>query len=226
MMPLAYVQQPADKTPSDCVEKHKASKSATPWKVFQQSKCGPHAIKKLQEACGTRCVYCDYAHGRTVDHVVGKTEDAATCFTWENWRACCGDCNNLEGKKRVVDPVKVDPRRHVCFDLTTGAPIAVDTSRTTSVVETTLALLDNQTLNEARRKARVDMVDALHQLTSVGGTRALRKMKALLDRITPHRAMLRELVLEQDPTLNPHRPVVDAALKKMPELATWAADPR
>jgi 5-methylcytosine-specific restriction endonuclease McrA len=226
MMPLAYVQQPADKTLSDCIEKHKASKSATPWKVFRDSACGPHAVKKLQEAYGTRCVYCDHADGRTVDHVVGKKEDAATCFAWENWRACCGDCNNLKGKKRAVDPVKVDPRGYVCFDLTTGAPIAVDASATTTLVVTTLTLLDNQTLNEARRKVTAEMVDALNQFIAVGGAPSVRKVRALLDRITPHRAMLRELVLEQDPTLNPHRPVVDAALKKMPDLATWAADPR
>lgn len=226
MMPLAKVRQPADKVLSACIKKHKASNSATPWKVFRDSACGPHAVQKLQEAYGTRCVYCDHADGRTVDHVVGKKEDPATCFAWANWRASCGDCNNLKGTKRAIDPVRVDPRGHVCFDLTTGAPSAVDVSRTTSLVATTLLLLDNQTLNEARRAASVQMVDALEQLTTVGDARVRRKMRALLDRITPHRAILRELVLEQDPTLNPHRALVDAALKKMPDLATWAADPR
>jgi len=144
---------------------------------------------------------------------------------WANWRPSCGDCNNLKGTRRIVDPVRADPRHYVVFDLTTGAPVAVGKRRAKTIAEATRVLLDNQTLNEARRAARVRMVEALERL-GAGGSGARDRVKVLLRPETPHRAVLRELLLEQDPTLNPYRSAVDAALNKAPELEDWAVDPR
>ena len=51
-------------------------------------------------------------------------------------------------------------------------------------------------------------------------------VKALLKRNEPHRAILRELILEDDPDLNPYGAIVKQAVKVVPELKRWAATPR
>jgi hypothetical protein len=50
-------------------------------------------------------------------------------------------------------------------------------------------------------------------------------IEAMLDAETPHRAILRELILEEDDALNPHRACVTRAIGLMPRLFEWAADP-
>ena len=54
---------------------------------------------------------------------------------------------------------------------------------------------------------------------------ARRKIYEELQPRMPHRAIVRELILEQDDILNPFVRTVRAILSIDPNLASWAADP-
>jgi 5-methylcytosine-specific restriction endonuclease McrA len=225
MMPATPAPQPADSKLRDCLRRYRKKTSKTAWKQFRaDGTCGATALGHLHAAYGTRCIYCDHAHGRSIDHVTPKGSKAAKQLTWSNWRAACMDCNNQKGTKRIVDPVKTDPRTYVVFDIVTGEPVVVATGKAKPVADATVVVLDNHTLNEARRAACVAIVAALKRVVD-GEPGAIVSFMELLERTTPHRAVLRELVLEEDRALNPYRDVVEAALVRMPTLAGWAAQP-
>lgn len=123
----------------------------------------------------------------------------------------------------MVDPVRDDPRKYILFDLTTGAPIAVGVLRKKNIAEVTARLINNQTLNDARRATR-DLIVAILKRFAKGGD--AREVAGITRAATPHRAILRELVLEEDQTLNPYRTIVEEALERMPALKRWALNPR
>jgi 5-methylcytosine-specific restriction endonuclease McrA len=225
MMPHAFIPRPIDLRLKRCQSKYRKRKSKSAWKAFRaDSDCAPCALGHLQQSYGARCVYCDHAHGRTIDHVVSKSAKPRARFDWANWRLSCGDCNNLKGTKTVVDPVRKDPRSYIVFNIATGRPEVIAVKRAKPLAEATRGMLNNQTLNEARRTARVKMVEILTRV-STGDVAARTELDGLLDRATPHRAMLRELVLETDDTLNPYRKIVDAATALVPRLQSWAVAP-
>lgn len=213
-----------------CLESYRTSKATDPWKGFRQSDCGALALRRLHEKYGTRCIYCDHGHGRTIDHAVAKSEKRDGTFEWSNWRPACGDCNNLKAKKTIVDPMNEEPRRFLEFDLTTGEPLSVSTKRDKAKGEATRKLIDNQTFNEARRAALGRLVEALEswlapKQTKAERARLERKLRKLFDLSTPHRAIYRDLLLQKDDALNPHRALALRALKLAPDLATWARNP-
>ena len=224
-MPVAFVARPHDAELKDCLTKYRNSKRKNVWKAFRADPdCGPCALHRLEHAYGARCAYCDHAHGRTIDHVAPKSAKPKARFDWANWRLSCMDCNNIKGVHTAVDPVRKDPRSYIVFNITTGRPEIIAVKRARPVAKVTSAMLENQTLNEARRTARVKMVDVLTRISD-GEIGARRELAKLVERATPHRAMLRELVLETDGTLNPHRDVVDAVIAIVPGLQAWASAP-
>lgn len=235
MMPTKFVPQPGDSILRGCQKKYRARPTQNNWKAFRNDKgCGERAVNALRVAYGSRCLYCDHAHGWTIDHAKPKAARPSMRFSWANWRLSCMDCNNKKGTKCFVDPVRHDPHDYLEFDLVTGAPIAVGSGRRKAAANNAKDVLDNQTLNEARRAARMRMVELLGALSAdariradgkrMGTTRA-RDVAAMLDPATPHRAILRDLILEEDPVLNPHRALVDEALKQLPMLEAWARKP-
>src|SRR5262249_34990223 len=113
MMPADFVAQPDDAKLRSCAKTYRNSTAQDPWKMFQKDpECGSRALKHLHDAYGPRCIYCDHAHGRTIDHVASKVSTPSKRFDWANWRPACMDCNNLKGRKRVIDPVRTDPRNY------------------------------------------------------------------------------------------------------------------
>jgi uncharacterized protein (TIGR02646 family) len=169
MMPTRVARQPTDSTLAGCLRRYRRKTTTDSWKAFRSDPhCGARAVELLQRAYGPRCAYCDHAHGRTIDHVLPKSRVAARKFAWANWRPCCGDCNNLKNVRRVVDPMREDPRRFFVFNIVTGEPeiVAVSKARQRRA-EATARLLNNQTLNDARRRICSEMLDALRRL--VGG---------------------------------------------------------
>jgi 5-methylcytosine-specific restriction endonuclease McrA len=225
MMPAAFAPQPADRKLRACLARYRKSKRADVWKAFRaDSNCGPRAVDHLRAAYGGRCLYCDNAYGWTIDHVASKAAKPKARFQWANWRPSCMDCNNRKSSRRIVDPVRQDPRRYIVFDLTTGEPIVIAKKSAKPIAEATRNVIGNQTLNEARRVVRSQMVGILKDVIA-RKTGAKARALAMLDRAIPHRAILRDLILEPDPVLNPYRVSVDAALLIMPELEAWARTP-
>src|SRR5688572_10936817 len=126
MMPLQRRDPPDDpeltKGLADVRRRAKGEDFAALWKSFRSSACGLGWVNALEAAYGKRCMYCDHAPGRTIDHSTAKAKSASQMFAWENWRLSCGDCNRLKGSSTVVDPLTEDPRDAIVFDTATGAP--------------------------------------------------------------------------------------------------------
>jgi hypothetical protein len=202
---------------------------AAAWKAFRESACGRRWFHALLEAYGDRCLYCDHAPGRTIDHVRAKSVSATATFAWDNHRPCCGDCNHLKGIAPVVDPVTEDPRAIVVFDVTTGrpGPSPALKPRQRRKGESTRKLLDHQTLNDARRAKLHRVLDLLVRFLDGERGYGAARVRAELAEVEPHRAIVRDLVLGARRGADEHQwaPVVRKALRRMPELETWAVAP-
>jgi uncharacterized protein (TIGR02646 family) len=198
----------------------------TVWKEFRSSADGKSAIKDLSAVYGPRCVYCDHAPGLTIDHVRAKAKQAAVAFSWSNWLPSCGDCNRNKGTKSTVQPLRDDPRRFFRFDVASGEPDVVALGKRAAEkarVSVIAFHLDNQTFNDARRAALlVFLEDAGKYLC--GGSADLVTRHLL--RSTPHRAVVREMLLEENEALNPYRPMAKALILRLPRLSDWARDPK
>lgn len=226
MMPTTLAPRPNDRRLRRCLLAYRQRPLEDPWKAFRDDgRCGPCALGLLHVAYGKRCLYCDHAHGRTIDHASPKSKTPRDRFAWSNWRPACGDCNNLKGTRRIVDPAREDPRASLVFDLTTGEPIVVALKPRRPRAEATARMIDNQTHNEARRALLLLALDVFDDVAQ-GRPDAEARLAKLLDRTTPHRAMVRELILEQDDALNPHRALVDRVVALMPQIECWAKNPR
>jgi hypothetical protein len=167
MMPVAPQPAPTGKTLKTCIGKYRKQATtlpvATVWKNFRGSKCGKQWLDELHKAYGHRCLCCDHAEGRTIDHRDAKSLTVSGAFAWRNLRPWCGDCNNLKGTKTLVDPVSEDPRTFLVFDVTTGRPMVSPEAkpRQRKKAEDTRPVLDNQTLNEARRAKLHKVLDVM-----------------------------------------------------------------
>jgi len=186
-------------------------------------------LDALHEAYGHRCVYCDHNPGRTIDHASPKRGDPSLTYVWANWRVSCGDCNNRKGTASVVDPHRADPSDFFLMDVLTGKPLPRPNARPRTRDRATITIdklgLDNQIYNDARRRIRQQFLKALRDYVDTGEDGARETVLTMLSHSTPHRAVLRELMLERDRSLNPWRPLIDACLARLPQLEAWARAP-
>lgn len=153
-------------------------------------------------AYGHRCLYCDHAPVRSVDHQQAKSASADGALAWDNFRPSCGDCNLWKGTMVVVDPLSEDPRVFLQYDVTTGkpAPNPATTRARRKKAENTLRLLDLQTLNDARRAKRHKVVRALAGFVLGEKGYDAAHVLAELSAEEPHRAIVRDLLLDAEAT--------------------------
>jgi hypothetical protein len=230
MMPVERRKAPRDLARRTSVEDYqrRAQKDGVEaaWKAFRASPGGKVWFEALQTAYGHRCLYCDHSPGRTIDHVLAKSASLAETFAWRNHRPSCGDCNRLKGKRPFVDPVAKDPRAFIVFDVATGKPAMSQTitprqKRKAEKAEHARRALDQQTLNDARRAMRQHLLSILVRF--LDGERGVgsREVLAALADGEPHRAILRDLILEE----HAWSPLVRKATRRIPSLRTWAEAP-
>jgi hypothetical protein len=231
MMPVEPKPAPTDKTLKICIGRYrkraKTHPIATVWKNFRGSDCGKQWLDALHNAYGHRCLCCDHAEGRTIDHRDAKSLTASRAFAWKNHRPCCMDCNNLKGTKTIVDPLTEDPRAFVVFDVYTGTP---DVSpevrpRQRKKAEDTLPLLDNQTLNEARRAKLRRVLDVLTRFLDDEAGFGRERVLAEFDEAEPHRAIVRDLILGAEDDLHRWSALVRHAMRRIRRLKAWALAP-
>ncbi|MEP7125792.1 MAG: hypothetical protein ABJE95_32980 [Byssovorax sp.] len=231
MMPVAPKPAPTDPALRTCIDVYRNQARTEPvrivWKRFRDSACGKSWFVELQSAYGHRCLYCDHSPTRSIDHRDAKSAGVADAFEWKNFRPSCGDCNRLKGTLATVDPVTADPFAFLEFDVTTGKPAARSTATRArrTKAETTLRLLNHPTFNDARRAKRKRVVDVLRRFTeNEKGFDAARVLEELAAN-EPHRAIVRDLVLDAEADLHQWSALVRLAMKKLPTLKAWAVKP-
>lgn len=173
MMPVARKPAPRDPALNTCIEVYRKQAKTEPistvWKRFRASTCGGSWIDALQSAYGHRCLYCDHAEGRSIDHRDAKSTSIARAFAWDNFRPSCLGCNNLKGTLAIVDPVSEDPRRFIEYDVSTGKPAPSPTA--------TPATKEGRDHDSPRRLANTQRGPAGQAAQSAAGT----------DRLPPRR---------------------------------------
>ncbi|MGE0711826.1 MAG: HNH endonuclease [Planctomycetota bacterium] len=233
MMPVAPQDKPGDKALLDCLADYRGRLTTQPvkqvWKNFRQAKCGKGWFAALLAAYGKRCVYCDHCPAWTIEHVSPKTSEGDDPFEWSNWLPACGDCNRGKSTLELLDPLEVDPRAFLQFDLLTGEPLLIDQAdghphaRAKRMVEN--LGLKNQVFKDARRAKLRQAALKLRELMDAANATDLAEFAKELQRAEPHRAILRELFLEDDALLNPHAALARKAKEAHPELVEWATRP-
>jgi len=127
MMPVAPQPEPTDASLRSCLagyrKQAKTEVIKIVWKRFRASNCGKSWFSALQRAYGHRCLYCDHAPTRVIDHSDAKSTNRAMAFAWDNLRPSCGDCNHQKGTSTIVDPLREDPRAFIEYDVSTGKPM-------------------------------------------------------------------------------------------------------
>lgn len=231
MMPVARRPRPSATDLDACLADYEQQATCEDvgvvWKRFRSSACGRRWFDALERAYGARCVYCDHAPGRTIDHCSPKSKGAAGVLAWRNWRVSCGDCNRLKGARTIIDPVRQDPRDFIIFDVTTGAPQvnpAAD-ARRRKRAELAVQSLDHQTLNDARRAKRHRTLDVMSRFVEEEGGYDAARVLAELAQSELHRAILRDLILDAEADLHLWAPLVREVIRQIPELRSWALAP-
>ena len=139
----------------------------------------------------------------------------------------CGDCNRLKGTRRVVDPLREDPRSFVVYDVTMGKPTTspASKSRQKTKVRDTLRLLDHQILNDARRAKRHKILDTMSRF--LAGERGYGDATVLAELVEdePHRAIVRDLILGAKDDLHTWSALVREVMRCLPALEAWARAP-
>jgi 5-methylcytosine-specific restriction endonuclease McrA len=231
-MPVARQPAPTTRALRTCIARYRTRAATEPldvvWKQFRSSKtCGQLWFAALLDAYGHRCLYCDHAQARTIDHCKAKTTRVDHAFAWRNFRPACSDCNHQKGTRTIVDPVSEDPCEFLAYDVSTGKPATIPTltgARQTKS-DHTRPLLDNQTLNEARRAKRHKVLDVLARFNAGERGYDAARVRAELAATEPHRAIVRELVLGAEINLHQWSPLVRQAMRRIPTLKTWALAP-
>ncbi len=225
-MPRPEPEQPENKKDSECLAA--ARGRGQRWKNFRSSPCGQKWWRHLSAAYDDRCVYCDHAPARTVDHVVPKSKSSRRgIYEWKNWRAACGDCNREKGSTgRPFDPVREDPFSGLRFDPDTGKPEVRDGEHVTRQVrararESIKIGLDNQVLNDARRKVKQEFLEVLMHFLE--GDLPESSVWDCLATGRPNRSVLRDFILERDAF--EEGIIVTKSIDLIPDLETWAKKP-
>ena len=233
MMPVAPQDKPGDQALLKCLADYsvrlKTQKVKQVWHNFRRSNCGKKWFAELLKSYGKRCAYCDHCPAWTIEHVSPKTGEGEDPFEWSNWLPACGDCNRSKSTLELINPLEVDPRAFLQFDLMTGEPILIDQADgqphagATRMVEN--LGLKNQVFKDARRAKLRQAALKLKELMDAADVTDLAGFAKELQRAEPHRAILRELFLEDDALLNPYAALAKKAKAAHPELVTWATKP-
>lgn len=229
MMSLKLAAEPRLPNLASCRRSWLAKTQNTPvaevWKRFRRSSCGQAWFAELRTAY-LRCAYCDHSPGWTIDHSRAKSLTPARAFAWSNWRLACGDCNRFKSTWRVIDPIKKDPFSFIAFDLMTGAPTIRpgQSASASDLADRTIEALhlDNDVLNDGRRRTVRDFLASAGRLPAAG---AKSEVIAHLGFDRPHRAILRELLVERRPNVNPWLAQLSPIFAHCPEALAWAAYP-
>jgi hypothetical protein len=231
MMPGKLRPAPRDRTLTTGIADYERRAEREPievvWKAFRASRCGDRWLDELHKAYGHRCLYCDHAEGRTIDHRDAKTRTSASAFTWSNHRPACGDCNRDKGTRQIVDPLTEDPRVFLVFDVNTGAPDVNPRvgRRRRDKAQNTLPLLDKHTLKEARRAKLRRVIDTMTRFVDDEPGHDAARVLAELAAAEPHRAIVRDLILGAEDDLHPWAALVREAMRRIRRLKAWALAP-
>jgi uncharacterized protein (TIGR02646 family) len=204
------------------------------WANFLKTTSRQDVETALDAYARGKCAYCEAVAAKDIEHFYPKSTYPPRMFAWDNFLRGCKNCNNAKlarfpvdvaGLRLLVDPCDDEPLDYFTWDLTTGATGATpDPARQPRALATReLFSLDQEALREERRVKALIILYLLAKVVDEDpvtvGTR-----DRLHDELCPHRPWLgivRQILTTPG---DRERPLVNAALAKLPEIRIWAAD--
>jgi uncharacterized protein (TIGR02646 family) len=194
------------------------------------------ARRKVEEALDLhsrgKCAYCKNIAAKDIEHFYPKSAHPSRMFAWDNFLRGCKNCNNAKvdrfpldgaGAPLLIDPCIDEPLDYFVWDGLTGAMVvATDPAREARALATREVLpIDHEPLREERRSKLLVTLYLLIKVVEEDPVSP--KTRDLLhDQMRPHRPWLgivRQLLVRPSDDV---RPLVDAALAKLPEIRSWA----
>ncbi len=204
------------------------------WKAFLSTQPRDKVAEALDAYTKAKCAYCEQVAAKDIEHFWPKTLYPARMFDWDNFLRGCKNCNSAkrdhfpldaQGKHLLLDPCEDEPLDHFIWDGRTGAAGVVPDPTRAERGATTIDLFQlNQEPIREERRAKFGLV--LFLLASVVEQEppTPETIKQLRDELLPHRpwlGIIRQLLTRPD---DKHRPLVEQALAKLPEIRDWVAD--
>jgi hypothetical protein len=123
--------------------------------------------------------------------------------------------------------VTEDPHLFLVFDVNTGKPDVNPNAGPgrRAKAHFTRTLLDKHTLKEARRAKVRKVVDTMTRFLDGAPSYDVAKVLAELADEEPHRAIVRDLILDAEEDVYPWSSVIREATRRIPGLKAWAITP-
>jgi uncharacterized protein (TIGR02646 family) len=204
------------------------------WANFLNTSARQDVETALDAYTRGKCAYCEAIAAKDIEHFYPKSTHPLRMFAWDNFLRGCKNCNNAKlarfpvddaGLRLLVDPCDDEPLDYFSWDLMTGATgLSPDPIRQPRALATRgLFSLDQEALREERRNKALDVLYLLAHVAREDPVTDKTRDR-LRDHLRPHRPWLgivRQLLTRPG---DRERPIVDAALAKLPEIRIWAAD--
>lgn len=204
------------------------------WASFLRTRSRDEVARALDRYTRGKCAYCEQGDARDIEHFWPKTVYPARMFSWDNLLRSCKNCNNAKrdrfpldarGRRLLLDPCEDEPLDHLAWDGTTGAAGVAPDPRRAARGRATIELfqLNQESIREERRQKYL-LVRFLLALVIEEQPPRPETRERLREELLPHRpwlAIVRQLLSRPQGS---DRPLVEAALAKLPEIKTWTAD--
>jgi uncharacterized protein (TIGR02646 family) len=207
---------------------------AQAWASFLGTAARRNVDAALDAHTRGKCAYCENVAAKDIEHFYPKSIYPGRMFFWDNFLRGCKNCNNAKvdrfpldaaGRRLLIDPCAEEPLDYFVWDPKTGATgLAPDPLRQPRALATReLFALDQEPLREERRN-KVGVILYLLARVSQEDPVTPETRNRLRDELQPHRpwlGIIRQLLTRPS---GQDRLLVNAALARLPEIRTWAAD--
>jgi uncharacterized protein (TIGR02646 family) len=203
------------------------------WKTFGKTKARDLVKEALDTYMWRKCVDCEVIAAKDIEHFYPKAKYPDRMFSWENFLLGCKNCNNAKvahfpldgaGNHLLIDPCADEPLDYFVWDFESGATGLAPAPRDSRALATReMFHLDDEPLREERRvKVKIVLYLLARVIDEDPVSVATReRLREELDPRRPWLCMVRQLFLRPD---EKHKPIVDRAIAKLPDIHVWVAD--
>jgi uncharacterized protein (TIGR02646 family) len=204
------------------------------WAAFLGTKARHQIAEALDRYTRAKCAYCEQVAAKDIEHFWPKTLYPARMFDWDNFLRACKNCNNAkrdrfpiddQDKNLLLNPREDEPLDHFVWNGRTGAAGVVPDQSRAARGRATIDLfqLNQEPIREERRLKYLNVLYLLARVVKEDpiDPETRERLQEELSRHRPWLGIVRQLFIRPDDTV---RPLVDAALTKLPEIRGWSAE--
>lgn len=201
------------------------------WSNFLATSAKEKIANALDAYTYAKCAYCEQIAAKDIEHFYPKSDYPTRMFQWTNFLRSCKNCNNIKGSQFplndtgaavLINPCEEEPLEFFIWDVLTGKMVINPNEpfQTRAAETRKLLNLDQEPVCEERRQKLLLIRYLLARVIEEGPVSTETKSR-LQDELHPRRpwlGIIRQIF--KKPTSDDSL-LVDAALKKLPEIENW-----